>query len=161
MGIIADIIHGRLTKEKAEKYRRQFESRAYLYGEIKVKRPDKEKRKKLAPPRFDQTLNVIRAVAAENLDYIAGAGDENPLYAKGKIVTEGGTKYILLPTYLVRAAFERKGLSYSTGVKLLKERGLLLTAGGGRYAVQRRINGTREWCLAVKAEVLDVFGKLL
>lgn len=161
MGIITDIIHGRLTKEKAEKYRRQFENRAYLYGGIKIRGTDKEKRKKLTPPRFDQALNIIRAVAAENLDYIAGTGNKNPFYAKGKVITKDGTKYVLLPTYLVRAAFERKGLSYSTGVKLLKEKGLLQTSGDGRYAVRRRINGTLEWCLAVKAEVMDVFGKLL
>jgi|GEM_PF-6955208 len=161
MGIIADIIHGRLTKEKVEKYRRQFDSRAYLYGEIKVRRATKEKKKKLVAPRFDQALNTVRAVVAENLDYIAGTEGKKPIYAKGKVVVENGTKYLLLPTYLVKAGFERRGLSYSTGVKLLKERGLLLTAGDGRYAVRRRINGTLEWCLAVKAEVLDVFGKLL
>ncbi|MGB9848918.1 MAG: hypothetical protein ACPLSY_03720 [Moorellaceae bacterium] len=157
MGIIADIIHGRLTKEKAQKYRRQFDSRAYLYGEIKVRRTTKEKKKKLAAPRFDQALNIVRVVIVENLEHIEGIADKKPFYAKGKLVREGGTDYILLPTCLVKSAFERKGLSYSKGVNLLNQRGLLLTAGDGRYAVRRRINGTLEWCLAVKAEVMDIF----
>lgn len=162
MGIISDLIHGTLDDKKVERYRKKFNSRAYIYGDLKYTPPDekaeKAKKRRLLNPGPDDAVNVFRSVVVDNIKYIGGlVGNENIPWVKGKLVAKDGVRYVAIPTSIVRKAFKDKGFNYDGGVKRLKEKGVLLAARDGRHnAVRLRLNGTPEWCLAVKAEAVNI-----
>jgi hypothetical protein len=161
MGIISDIIHGTLDQKKIERYRKKLNSRAYIYGDFKYTPPEsaaKKKKRRLIKPALDDAINVFRSLIIGNIKFIEGLDDNADLpWVKGKLIERGGTRYVAVPTHVVRKAYESKGFSYGDGVNVLKEKGLLLTAEDGRHnAVRLRLNGTLEWCLAVKADILQL-----
>lgn len=162
MGIILDIINGTLDEKKLDRWKKKLNDRAYVYGNLKYKPPgesaEKTKRRYLKKPGPDDAINVFRSVVVDNIKYIGGlVGNENIPWVKGKLIVRDGTRYVAVPTHIVRKAFEHKGFDYDGGVEWLKEKGVLLvTERGRRNSVRLRLNGTREWCLAVKAEVVNI-----
>ncbi|GEA15555.1 hypothetical protein E308F_17990 [Moorella sp. E308F] len=162
MGILLDLIHGNLDDKKVERYKKKFNSRAYIYGDLKYNPPEekdkKAKKRRLIKPDSYDAVNVFRSVVVDNIKYIGGlVGNENLSWVKGKLIVEDGVRYVAIPTSIVRKAFKDKGFDYAGGVERLKEKGALLTTGrGSRNAVRLRLNGTLEWCLAVKAETVNI-----
>jgi hypothetical protein len=162
MGILLDLIHGNLDEKKVERYKKKINSRAYIYGDLKYTPPEekdkKAKKRRLIKPDSYDAVNVFRSVVVDNIKYIGGlVGNENIPWMKGKLVAKNGVRYVAIPTSIVRKAFKDKGFDYNSGVERLKEKGVLLTSGKkNRNAVRLRLNGTPEWCLAVKAETVNI-----
>lgn len=103
-------------------------------------------------------LSVLQSFVSENKELIDGLRDDTdrkpPRWA-GKRIEKNGVAYIALYRNAVTEALKKYGdIEYETAVRALRDKGFLLRQNEKRNGYQVRMNGTREFCLTVRADAL-------